>query len=105
VRANKIVLAGLIMPCMLAGCLMVPGPRGSPVALVPPLPRVVVLGAEPYYVHDGYQYHYRNDGWYYSRSRGGPWEPLPKDRYPREVRFKDGGGERDGGGYPGHQGR
>ena len=81
--AKRTVLVGLLVPFMFAGCLMVPGPRGEGVVLVPPLPPIVVLGAEPYYVHDGYHYYYRNNGWYYSHSRRGPWlrpakRPLPK---------------------------
>ena len=67
--AKRIVWAGLLVPLMLAGCLIVPEPRVVPLA--PPLPPIVVLGAEPYYVHEGYHYYYRNDGWYYARSRNG----------------------------------
>ena len=103
--AKVTVLAGLLVPFMLAGCLMVPGPRGGGVALVPLLPPIVVLDAEPYYVYEGYHYYYRNDGWSYSRSRGGPWIDLPRDHYPREVRFRDGGAQRGGGRNPEHQGR
>jgi len=71
--------------------LMVPGPRGAGVVVVPALPAVVVLEAEPYYVQAGYHYHYLNDGWYYSRSRSGPWISLPRDHYPKEVKYKGGG--------------
>ena len=95
--ARRAVLAGVLVPLMLAGCLMVPGPHGNGVVLVPPLPPIVVLDAEPYYVHEGYHYYYRNDGWYYSQSERGPWVDLPRDHYPREVRFKNGGGDRDEG--------
>ena len=94
--ATKNVLVGLMVPFMLAGCLIVPGSRGP--VLVPFLPPIVELGAEPYYIHEGYHYNYRNDGWYYAHSRSGPWVPLPRDHYPREVRFKDGGAGRRGGG-------
>ena len=66
-----------------------PGPYGGPVVMAPPLPMIVELETEPYYVHQGYQYYYRNDGWFYSRQRGGPWLVLPRDRYPREVRYKN----------------
>ena len=103
--AKITVLAGLLVPLILAGCLIVPGPRGGGVVLAPPLPPIVVLDAEPYYVHEGYYYYYRDNGWYYSRSRGGPWVDLPRDRYPREVRFRNGGDGRGGGRNPGHQGR
>ena len=65
----------------------------------------MVLEAGPYYVNEGYHYHYVDNGWYYARSRSGPWAPLPRDHYPREVRFKDGGGGRDHGGNNGHHGK
>lgn len=92
---KKIVLSLLVVPFMFAGCLMWSGPGGG-VTVVPFLPPVVVLGEEPYYVHEGYHYHYRNEGWYYANSRNGPWSALPRDHYPREVRFRNGRGERDG---------
>ena len=65
------------------------GPRLQ-VLIAPPLPSIVLFDTEPYYVQGGYHYHYQNNGWYYSRSRSGPWTSLPKDRYPREVRYRDG---------------
>jgi len=102
---KKAVLAGLLVPLLLAGCLLVPGPRGRGAVLVPPLPPLVVLETEPYYVHGGYHYHYRNDGWYYSNSRTGTWAPLPRDHYPKEVKFKGRGAEKGHGPNPGHQGR
>ena len=95
-------VAGLFMPFLLAGCLWVPGPRAEGMILVPALPPVVVLEAEPYYVQGGYHYHYQNNGWYYSNSRSGPWAPLPRDRYPKEVRYKDNRGK---GQNSGHQER
>jgi len=104
-RAKWIVWTGLLVPFMFAGCLLVPGPRGQGVVMVPALPPVVVLEAEPYYVHSGYTYHCRDDGWYYSRSRGGPWAPLPRDHYPREVKFKGGGPDKGRGQKPEHRDR
>jgi len=103
-NSKKIAFAGLISMVALTGCL-VPGRHGEPVLLAPPLPSIVVLGPEPYYVQEGYHYHYRDDGWYYARTRNGPWSNLPRDHYPREVRFKDGGRGRDGGRNPGHNRR
>ena len=100
----RTLLVGLLAPLMLAGCLMVPGPQGVGVT-VAPLPPVVVLDAEPYYVHQGYYYYYRDNGWYYSRSRSGPWADLPRDRYPREVRYRNGGPQRGEGRDPRHEGR
>jgi len=104
-NTKKIIFAGALMPFLCGGCLVVPEHRGGNVVLVPPLPAIVVLDTEPYYVNGGYHYHYRNDGWYYSRARSGPWAPLPKDRYPKEVKYKHGGDGRDGGRNPGHQER
>ena len=105
-------LAVMLMPLVLAGCLVVPGRRGELVPLVPFLPPIVMLDGGPYYVHEGYHYYHRNDGWYYSRSRSGPWTVLPKDHYPKEVRFQKGGDdrrgpgrERDDGPHPDHRGR
>jgi frataxin-like iron-binding protein CyaY len=65
--------------------------RGPQIVIAPPLPPIVVFETEPYYVHQGYHYHYQNNGWYYSRSKSGPWTSLPRDRYPKEVRYRDGG--------------
>lgn len=108
-NAKRILWAALVVPFMLAGCLLVPGPRAGRADVVPILPPLVVLDAEPYYVHDGYHYHYRNDGWYYAHARSGPWIALPRDHYPREVKYRDGGarkeGPRDVGRNPGHEGR
>ena len=105
-NATRTLLAGLLLPCMWAGCFVVPGPRGGGVAVVPLLPPIVVLGSEPYYEHSGYHYYYREDGnWSYSQSRGGPWVTLPRDHYPREVRFKDGRAKRNGERDPRHHER
>ena len=103
-RAMRTVLAVLLVPFMLAGCLVYGHPDGG-VVMVPALPPIVVLDAEPYYVHEGYHYHYQNGGWYYAQSRSGPWADLPRDHYPREVRYKDGRSDRDEGQNHGHQGR
>jgi hypothetical protein len=84
-----ILLCLLAMSFLFAGCLVRPG-RGhhGTVLIAPPLPPLVVLSVEPYYVQDGYHYHYQNDRWYYSQSRQGPWVDLPRDRYPRRVEYK-----------------
>lgn len=102
--AKRMMLAGLLVPLMLTGCFM-HGRHRAEVVVVPSLPQVVVLEAEPYYVQDGYHYHYLNNAWYYGRSRSGPWTPLPKGHYPKEVRFKSDGPERDGGRTPRRQGK
>lgn len=89
------MLAGVIVPVVfVSGCLVTPNPhaRMVPLLLAPPLPPIVVFDTEqPYYVQSGYHYHYQNNMWYYSRSRSGPWNILPRDRCPREVRYRDGG--------------
>ena len=95
-KMKRTLWAGLPVMFLLAGCLMEPGPRGVGVTFVPILPAVVVLDAEPYYFHEGYHYYYRDNGWYYAQSRSGPWVALPRDHYPKEVHYKNGGGERGG---------
>ena len=72
---------------LLAACVAAVGPHGAQVAIAPPLPAVVEL-VNPYYVHAGYDYHYYGQRWYYAPSKGGRWIVLPRDRYPKEVRFK-----------------
>jgi len=96
------VWAGLLTTVMLTGCL-VSGRHSEAVLFAPPLPPLVVLESEPYYVHQGYHYNYRNDHWYYSRSRNGPWSSLPRDRYPRETRYRKGPPGRDDHRGPGHK--
>ncbi len=88
---KRIFLAVLLAAFMLSACMVVPGRRGHGVVMVPPLPSIVVLEAEPYYYHSGYYYYYQNDRWSYSNSRRGPWAELPRGHYPKEVRFKDRG--------------
>ena len=78
----------LILTALLCvSCVLAAGPRGAGLVIAPPLPVVVEL-MDPYYVHGGFHYYYNNDRWYYSRSQGGPWSDLPRERYPREVRYK-----------------
>jgi hypothetical protein len=82
----------IITVSLLAACVVAPnGQRGygsGGVVIAPLLPRVVVLDAEPYYFYSNFHYHYTNDRWYYSKSRRGPWAELPRDHYPKEVRYK-----------------
>jgi hypothetical protein len=94
---RRILLTALAV-VLLAGCIVVPGRRGG-LEFVPPLPPLVVLESEPYYQQGEYHYYYHGDRWSYSRSRNGPWTELPRDRYPKEVRFKGRGqdqGREDG---------
>ena len=91
---KRILLAVPLGVFLLVGCMVGPGHRGSGMVVVPALPSVVVLQTEPYYYQGGYHYHYQGDRWYYSNSRSGPWAELPRDRYPKEVRYKNRGDER-----------
>ena len=97
---KKVLVSMLLAVSMLTACAVVPGGRGyGPEGgiIVPLLPPLVVLDVEPFYYYGGFHYHYLDDRWYYSRSRSGPWFDLPRDHYPREVRFKgrDHGRDRD----------
>ena len=80
------LFAALLLP----GCVVSPA-YGPDYMVAPALPVTVELGVEPYYVHDGffYYYHERDHRWSYSRDRAGPWKDLPRDRYPREIRYRD----------------
>jgi len=91
---KRILLAVLLGVFLFVGCVVGPGPRGSGAIVVPALPSIVVFETEPYYYQSGYHYHYQNDRWYYSNARSGPWAELPRDRYPREVRYKNRGDDR-----------
>lgn len=97
---KKLLTAALVAASLLAACAVVPagryrhhGPNG--VVVVPYLPSIVVLGVEPFYFQDGFYYHYDRGHWSYSRSKKGPWADLPRDHYPKEVRFKGRGGRHD----------
>ena len=88
----------LIAVSLLAACVAVPGGRhggrsGEVMIVAPILPPVVVLDLVPFYFYSDFHYHYAKDGWYYSKSRSGPWVKLPRDRYPKEVRYKGKGGK------------
>jgi hypothetical protein len=62
---------------------------------VSPLPAIVVLDADSYYQQGGYYYYYQNNNWRYSTSRNGPWMQLPKSHWPKEIRYRDRGDDRD----------
>lgn len=68
-------------------CVAAVRPYGADVAVAPHLPIVVEL-VDSYYVYSGYHYHYHQNRWYYSKTKDRHWKHLPKERYPREVRFK-----------------
>ena len=96
-RILTIMAVALFASVALPGCFVAPGPPEYEVDVAPPLPAVVELDAEPYYVHGGYHYYYHDNRWQYARSRGGPWRELPRSHWPRETRFRGGG--RGEGGY------
>lgn len=86
-----LLIVSLVAVFLLTACAVVPAGRGhgsGGVTIVPILPHIVVLDVEPYYFHSGFHYHYKKERWYYSRSRSGPWIDLPRDHYPKEVRYK-----------------
>lgn len=84
---DKMLYGALLAVLLLPACVVAPGHRDPEVA--PALPVVVELNMEPYYFHSGFYYYFHDHDWSYSRARTGPWKALPRDRYPREVRFRD----------------
>ena len=90
-RLSRMLLVSLFAASMLTACI-VPSGRGGVVLLPPPLPVIVDLGPEPYYVHQGYFYYYNDNRWQYSRDRSGPWTELPRSHWPKEIR-RGGGGQ------------
>lgn len=85
---KKQALAASFSLLLLAACVVTPGPGGYGVTVAPALPSVVVLDESPYYYQGGYYYLYQNNGWSYSRSKGGPWAELPRSHWPKEIRHK-----------------
>jgi hypothetical protein len=88
------ILRSAVLPAafvILTSCIMAPaGHQGPGVVMIPPLPAIVVLvPQDPYYYQSGYYYYYRDNRWFYSHNKSGPWQDLPRENYPREVRFKD----------------
>jgi len=97
---HRMLYVALLATLLLPGCVVAPADRGSAWVVAPALPVVVELGVEPYYYHDGFYYYYNNQRWSYSHEKTGPWRELPRDRYPREIRYKDRDGrdrDHDGG--------
>jgi len=98
IEMNKKLFVAPLTALLLTACVVAPAHRGPGLVVAPALPVVVELGAEPYYYQSGYYYYYNNDRWSYSNARTGPWTDLPRNYYPREVRFKGGPDGRDRGG-------
>lgn len=84
----SLVLVVLFAAFMLTACFVSPGPYGYDVVVAPPLPAIVEFSSEPYYYQSGYHYFYQNNTWQYSRDRNGPRMELPRDRWPKEIRYK-----------------
>lgn len=93
---KKMSLAVLVLGLLLAACAVRGGYHGE-AYIAPALPTVVILEEEPYYVYSGYHYYYRDNSWFYARERSGPWTPLPRDRWPKEVKRKERGWEKERG--------
>lgn len=85
----KNLTVALLATSLLTACYVVPDrhDRDYGYTVAPALPVIVELGGEPYFYQSGYYYFYNNNSWSYSNAKTGPWRELPKDRYPREVRF------------------
>lgn len=79
----------LLAALLLSACVVTPA-DGPDYVVAPALPVIVELDIVPYH-HGGYYYYYHHHDhrWTYSKSRNGPWMELPRDRYPREIRYKD----------------
>ena len=86
---HRMPYAVLLAALLLTGCVVAPADHDAGWVVAPALPVVVELGVEPYYFHNGFYYYYHNQRWSYSHERTGPWRELPRDRYPREIRYKD----------------
>lgn len=98
-RRLPAALAALIVACLLPACLCTPGRDGYGVSVsVPALPSVVLLDLDQILFHGGFYYFYQGDRWYYSESRGGRRRELPRDRYPREIQYRNRDNRGPGGG-------
>lgn len=94
---HRMMLGGSLLAALLfPGCVVEPA-YGPDYAVAPALPVTVELGADPYYYQGGFYYYYHDHDhlWSYSRDRAGPWKDLPRDRYPREIRYRDRDEHRD----------
>lgn len=98
-RRLPAAFAALIVACLLPACLCTPTRDGYGVSVsVPALPSVVLLDLDQILFHGGFYYFYQGDRWYYSESRGGRRLELPRDRYPREIQYRNRDNRGSGGG-------
>jgi len=86
---SRIFYLAPVTALLLTACVVAPESQGPGFVVAPALPLVVELGAEPYYFQNGYYYYYHDQRWGYSNAKTGPWRDLPRDHYPREVRYRD----------------
>jgi len=93
---HKILYGPLLAALLLPACVVGPA-YGPDYAVAPALPVTVELDLVPYF-YGGYYYfyHHQDHRWSYSPAKTGPWKELPKERYPREIRYKDRGHDHDG---------
>jgi len=91
----KMLSIAALMALLLSACLVAPAGHRSARVIAPPLPVIVELDAEPYYYQSGYYYFYDHNRWRYSDQRSGPWADLPRNRYPKETKFKSHDNRRD----------
>jgi hypothetical protein len=87
---KKRMIVAMILAYLCAGCTigLMRGHHGDSVVIVPALPLTVELDADQYYYQNGYFYSYRDNVWFYSASKEGPWSQLPRNHYPREVHYR-----------------
>jgi hypothetical protein len=89
IKLNKLFFGSLLAAALLPACVVVPD-RQYDYVMAPALPMRVELDLVPYFYGGFYYLYYPHDNhWIYSRSRTGPWNVLPRDRYPSEIRYKD----------------
>ncbi len=93
---NKRLCGPLLAAVLLPACVVAPAPGPDYYVVAPPLPVRVELDVAPYFYGGYYYFYYPHDNrWSYSRERAGPWKELPRDRYPKEIRYKDRDHDRD----------
>jgi hypothetical protein len=86
---KKVLFGVLILAFLVTGCSIgLMGGRHGGLIIVPVLPVTVELDADDYYYQNGYYYMYRDNIWFYSEYRQGPWIRLPRSHYPKEVHYR-----------------
>jgi hypothetical protein len=80
---SKVILPVLSL-LILSACMVTARPGGG-VQVIPILPAIVEVDSDNYYPHAGYHYFYTGDRWYYSSTRDGQRNELPRSHWPRET--------------------